>query len=52
MITILLFLGGCIMLCCGIMGEYIAKIYIEVKNRPVYIIDKTNVDKPRDDYGR
>lgn len=52
MITILLFLGGCIMLCCGIMGEYIAKIYIEVKNRPIYIIDKTNVNKPRNDYGR
>lgn len=52
MITILLFLGGCIMLCCGIMGEYIAKIYIEVKNRPVYIIADTNVDKPQNDYGR
>ncbi len=51
-ITILLFLGGCIMLCCGIMGEYIAKIYIEVKNRPVYIIAETNVDKPQNDYGR
>lgn len=51
-IAILLFLGGCIMLCCGIMGEYIAKIYIEVKNRPVYIIGDTNIDKPEHDYGR
>ncbi len=51
-IAILLFLGGCIMLCCGIMGEYIAKIYIEVKNRPVYIIGETNIDKPEHDYGR
>lgn len=52
MITILLFLGGCIILCCGILGEYMAKIYIEVKNRPIYIIGKTNIDKPVHDYGR
>lgn len=51
-IAILLFLGGCIILCCGILGEYVAKIYIEVKNRPVYIIGKTNIDKPVNDYGR
>ncbi|MDO5388379.1 MAG: glycosyltransferase family 2 protein [Clostridia bacterium] len=51
-IAILLFLGGCIILCCGILGEYMAKIYIEVKNRPVYIIGKTNIDEPVDDYGR
>ena len=51
-IAILLFLGGCIILCCGILGEYIAKIYIEVKNRPVYLIGKTNIDKPVNDYGR
>lgn len=51
-IAILLFLGGCIILCCGILGEYVAKIYIEVKNRPVYIIGKTNIEKPVNDYGR
>ncbi len=52
MISILLFLGGCIILCCGILGEYVAKIYIEVKNRPIYIIGKTNIDEPANDYGR
>ncbi len=51
-IAILLFLGGCIILCCGILGEYVAKIYIEVKNRPVYIIGKTNIENPVNDYGR
>ena len=51
-IAILLFLGGCIMLCCGILGEYVAKIYIEVKNRPVYIIGKTNINEPVNDYRR
>lgn len=52
LITILLFLGGCIILCCGILGEYVAKIYIEVKNRPIYLIGKTNIENPKHDYGR
>lgn len=49
-ITLLLFIGGIIILSCGILGEYVAKIYMEVKNRPVYIIGNTNVDEPKDDY--
>lgn len=49
-ITLLLFIGGIIMLFCGIIGEYVAKIYMEVKNRPIYIIRQTNVDEPQDDY--
>ncbi len=49
-ITLMLFIGGIIILSCGILGEYIAKIYMEVKNRPVYIIRQTNVDKPENDY--
>lgn len=49
-ITIILFIGGIIILSCGILGEYIAKIYMEVKNRPVYIIKDTNVEDEKDDY--
>lgn len=49
-ITILLFIGGIIILSCGILGEYIAKIYMEVKNRPVYIIRESNFDTEKDDY--
>lgn len=49
-IAVLLFIGGFIILACGILGEYVAKIYMEVKNRPVYIIRQTNVDEPKDDY--
>lgn len=49
-IALLLFIGGIIILSCGILGEYVAKIYMEVKNRPVYIIGSTNVDEPKDDY--
>lgn len=43
-ITIILFIGGIIILSCGIMGEYIGKIYLEVKNRPIYITSETNID--------
>lgn len=49
-ITLILFIGGIIILSCGILGEYIAKIYMEVKNRPIYIIRQTNIDKPKNDY--
>ena len=33
------FLGGIQLLCIGLIGEYIAKIYREVKNRPRFIIE-------------
>lgn len=34
------FLGGVQILCIGILGEYLGKIYNEVKKRPRYIIDE------------
>lgn len=34
------FIGGCILIGLGIVGEYIGKIYIEVKDRPRYNIEK------------
>lgn len=34
------FLGGLMILCIGVIGEYLGKIYAEVKARPRYIIDK------------
>ena len=35
------FIGGIQLLAMGIMGVYIAKVYSEVKNRPVYIVKET-----------
>ena len=37
-ICIILFIGGVQLLCMGIMGQYLAKTYMEVKRRPHYII--------------
>lgn len=37
---IILFFGGIQNLSLGIVGEYIAKIYIETKQRPIYIVRK------------
>ncbi len=34
------FIGGIQILCMGIMGEYVGKIYGEVKNRPRYIVEQ------------
>lgn len=41
-ICIILFIGGIQLLCMGIMGQYLAKTYLEVKNRPHYIVSETN----------
>lgn len=35
------FIGGCIMLGLGIIGEYLGKVYIEVKARPRFIVEQT-----------
>jgi len=39
MVTIVLFLGGIQLMGIGILGEYIGRIYVESKNRPIYIIE-------------
>lgn len=41
-VCIIMFVGGIQLFCMGIMGQYIAKIYMESKNRPHYIIAETN----------
>lgn len=43
-ICIILFVSGIQLFCLGIMGEYLAKEYMEVKNRPIYIVKETEKD--------
>ena len=40
-IILILFIGSILMICLGIIGYYIAKIYEEVKDRPRYILSDT-----------
>ena len=35
------FIGGIVLLCMGINGMYLATTYLEVKNRPIYIVRET-----------
>lgn len=45
MVCIMIFIGGVQLLCMGIMGQYLAKTYLEVKNRPIYICKETNIEE-------
>ena len=40
MVCIVSFIGGIQLICVGVIGEYIGKIYMEVKHRPRYIISE------------
>ena len=42
--TILL-VGGIQLVCIGVLGKYLANTYLEVKNRPVYIVGETSEEK-------
>lgn len=42
---IIFMVSGIQLLCLGVIGEYLAKMYMEVKDRPIYIIKESNVDK-------
>lgn len=45
-ICIISFVGGIQLFCMGILGEYLAKTYMEVKNRPLFICQETNIKSP------
>lgn len=45
MVCIILFLGGIQLLTMGIMGQYLAKTYLETKKRPIYIVAEESQSK-------
>lgn len=44
LVSILLFVSGLQLLCVGIIGKYIGKIFLETKRRPVYLVKETEAD--------
>ena len=43
LVCIIFFVSGVQLFCTGILGQYLAKIYMEVKKRPLYIIKESNI---------
>ncbi len=45
LVCIIMLIGGIQLLCIGILGQYLAKTYLETKHRPIYISKETNIKK-------
>ncbi len=41
------FMGGLQLFCTGILGTYLSKTYLEVKNRPIYLVRETEENMPK-----
>ena len=47
LLVVMLFIMGVLFVTLGIMGEYLSKAYLEVKNRPVYILKNVKYSKKK-----
>jgi hypothetical protein len=56
--TVMLIIGGAQLLVLGIVGEYLGRLYLESKHRPIYLVDRIVGSRPlpeissRQDRGR
>lgn len=48
MVCIISLLGGLQLFAIGVVGQYLAKLYLEIKNRPIYLIGETNIEKSKE----
>lgn len=48
-VVLVLLLGGLQLFCLGLLGEYLSKIYVQVKNRPIYILKEHLDNKDKKD---
>ena len=47
LVCIITLIGGIQIFCVGILGEYLSKVYLETKRRPIYIVKDTNIDNKK-----
>lgn len=49
LVSIMLFVGGIQLMCLGIIGKYIGKIFLETKKRPIYLVRESSVFEDKEE---